>query len=70
VNKARQLIVLPFYLQTMIQLVANTMLYGKLQEEIDNISQCILTRTLRNLEPDVLVLRKVYIVPPMVEYFC
>jgi DNA-binding HxlR family transcriptional regulator len=40
-----------------------------LQREIGDISQRMLTRTLRDLERNGLVQRKVYpVVPPMVEY--
>jgi DNA-binding HxlR family transcriptional regulator len=43
--------------------------YGELQREIGNISQRMLTRTLRDLERNGLIERKVYpVVPPMVEY--
>lgn len=43
--------------------------YGELQREIGDISQRMLTRTLRDLERNGLVHRKVYpVVPPMVEY--
>jgi DNA-binding HxlR family transcriptional regulator len=43
--------------------------YGELQREIGDISQRMLTRTLRDLERNGLVNRKVYlVVPPMVEY--
>jgi DNA-binding HxlR family transcriptional regulator len=43
--------------------------YGELQREIGDISQRMLTRTLRDLERNGLVMRKVYpVVPPMVEY--
>jgi DNA-binding HxlR family transcriptional regulator len=43
--------------------------YGELQREIGDISQRMLTRTLRDLERNGLVERKVYpVVPPMVEY--
>jgi DNA-binding HxlR family transcriptional regulator len=43
--------------------------YGELQREIGDISQRMLTRTLRDLERNGLVSRKVYLaVPPMVEY--
>jgi DNA-binding HxlR family transcriptional regulator len=43
--------------------------YGELQREIGDISQRMLTRTLRDLERNGLVRRKVYpVVPPMVEY--
>lgn len=43
--------------------------YSELQREIGGISQKMLTQTLRNLERDGIVHRKVYpVVPPMVEY--
>lgn len=43
--------------------------YGELRREIGDISQRMLTRTLRDLERNGLVSRKVYpVVPPMVEY--
>ncbi|NEQ21166.1 MAG: helix-turn-helix transcriptional regulator [Microcoleus sp. SIO2G3] len=43
--------------------------YGELQREIGEVSQRMLTRTLRDLEHNGLVQRKVYpAVPPMVEY--
>jgi DNA-binding HxlR family transcriptional regulator len=43
--------------------------YGELQREIGEVSQRMLTRTLRDLEYNGLVRRKVYpAVPPMVEY--
>ena len=43
--------------------------YGELQREIGNISQRMLTRTLRDLERNGLVHREVYpVVPPKVEY--
>src|SRR5436189_6365680 len=53
-----------------IQLLSKkTMRYAELQREIGGISQKMLTQTLRSLERDGLVLRKVYpVVPPKVEY--
>lgn len=43
--------------------------FNELQKEIGNISQKMLTITLRKLETDDLVKRKIYpVVPPMVEY--
>jgi DNA-binding HxlR family transcriptional regulator len=50
-------------------LSGGTKRYGELQREIGDISQRMLTRTLRDLERNGLVERKVYpVVPPMVEY--
>ena len=53
-----------------IQVLANgTRRYAALQREIGGISQKMLTQTLRSLERDGLVLRKVHpVVPPKVEY--
>jgi DNA-binding HxlR family transcriptional regulator len=46
-----------------------TIRYGALQREIGDISQRMLTRTLRDLERNGLIQRKVYpVVPPRVEY--
>ncbi len=50
-------------------LSGGTKRYGELQREIGDISQRMLTRTLRDLERNGLIQRKVYpVVPPMVEY--
>ena len=53
-----------------IQLLSKkTMRYAELQREIGGISQKMLTQTLRSLERDGLLKRKVYAeVPPRVEY--
>jgi DNA-binding HxlR family transcriptional regulator len=53
-----------------IQLLSKqTMRYAELQRQIGGISQKMLTQTLRSLERDGLVERKVYpVVPPKVEY--
>ena len=53
-----------------IQILAKgTMRYAALQREIGGISQKMLTQTLRSLERDGLVQRKVHpVVPPKVEY--
>jgi DNA-binding HxlR family transcriptional regulator len=53
-----------------IQVLANgTQRYAALRREIGGISQKMLTQTLRSLERDGLILRKVYpIAPPKVEY--
>ena len=50
-------------------LASGTRRYAELQREIGGISQKMLTQTLRSLERDGLVQRKVYPeVPPKVEY--
>src|SRR5450755_725439 len=50
-------------------LATGTQRYAELQREIGGISQKMLTQTLRSLERDGLVLRKVHpVVPPKVEY--
>jgi len=46
-----------------------TLRYGELQRRVGGISQKMLTQTLRSLEEDGLVDRRVFpVVPPMVEY--
>lgn len=51
------------------RLSKGTKRYSELQREIGGISQKMLTQTLRSLERDGIVSRKVYpVVPPMVEY--
>lgn len=50
-------------------LATGTHRYAELQREIGGVSQKMLTQTLRTLERDGLVQRKVYaVVPPKVEY--
>ena len=54
---------------TMYVLSSGTKRYGELQREIGDISQRMLTKTLRDLERNGFVERKVYpVVPPKVEY--
>jgi DNA-binding HxlR family transcriptional regulator len=51
------------------RLSKGTKRYNELQKEIGGISQKMLTQTLRNLERDGIVNRRVYpTIPPMVEY--
>lgn len=46
-----------------------TLRYGELKKHLGNITQKMLTQTLRELEKDGLITRKVYpVVPPKVEY--
>lgn len=50
-------------------LAQDTLRHGQLGRRIGGISQKMLTKTLRNLERDGLISRKVYrVVPPKVEY--
>lgn len=50
-------------------LVEKTKRFGQLRREIDGVSQKMLTQTLRQLERDGIIKRKVYAsVPPKVEY--
>ena len=51
------------------RLAQGTKRYSELQREIGGVSQKMLTQTLRSLERDGIVKRKVYpVIPPMVEY--
>ena len=50
-------------------LQSETLRYGQLRKTLGNITQKMLTQTLRELENDKLISRKVYpVVPPKVEY--
>jgi DNA-binding HxlR family transcriptional regulator len=50
-------------------LARGTCRFGQLQRDVGGISQKVLTATLRDLERDGLVERKIYpVVPPRVEY--
>jgi DNA-binding HxlR family transcriptional regulator len=50
-------------------LARGTQRYGQLQREIGGITQKMLTQTLRKMEEDGLVKRRVYpVIPPKVEY--
>jgi DNA-binding HxlR family transcriptional regulator len=50
-------------------LARRTLRYNELQREVAGISQKMLTQTLRALEEDGVIARKVYpVIPPMVEY--
>ena len=51
------------------RLSQGTKRYSELQREIDGISQKMLTQTLRSMERNGIVERKIYpVIPPMVEY--
>jgi len=50
-------------------LVEKRLRYNELQRRVEGITQKMLTQTLRALEEDGLIARKVYpVIPPMVEY--
>lgn len=52
-----------------LALSEKTMRYGQLQRRIDGVSQKMLTQTVRSLERDGMLVRKIHaVIPPMVEY--
>ena len=68
-RQALELIADKWVVAVLYILSQGTRRYGELQREIGEISQRMLTRTLRDLERNGLLQRKVYpVVPPMVEY--
>jgi DNA-binding HxlR family transcriptional regulator len=68
-RQALDLIADKWVIAVLYVLSGGTKRYGELQREIGEISQRMLTHTLRDLERNGLVQRKVYpVVPPMVEY--
>lgn len=68
-RQALDLVADKWVVATLFVLSQGTHRYGELQREIGGVSQRMLTRTLRDLEWNGLVARKVYpSIPPMVEY--
>ncbi|KAI9129988.1 helix-turn-helix domain-containing protein [Acaryochloris sp. CCMEE 5410] len=68
-RQALDLIADKWVVATLYVLSSGTKRYGELQRGIGDISQRMLTRTLRDLERNGLVHREVYpVVPPKVEY--
>ncbi len=68
-RQALELIADKWVVAVLFILSQGTRRYGELHREIGAISQRMLTHTLRDLERNGLVQRKVYpVVPPMVEY--
>jgi DNA-binding HxlR family transcriptional regulator len=68
-RRALELIADKWAVLVLYALSQGTMRHNRLHKEIEGISQKMLTKTLRRLERDGLVVRKVYpVVPPKVEY--
>jgi DNA-binding HxlR family transcriptional regulator len=68
-RRALELIADKWAVLVLYALSRGTMRHNRLYREIEGISQKMLTKTLRRLERDGLVGRKVYpVVPPKVEY--
>lgn len=68
-RRALELIADKWAVLILYALSRGTMRHNRLHREIEGISQKMLTKTLRRLERDGLVGRKVYpVVPPKVEY--
>ncbi|MBE9103991.1 helix-turn-helix transcriptional regulator [Nostoc cf. edaphicum LEGE 07299] len=69
VRKALDLVADKWTALIIMALAEDTKRYSELHRKIDGISQKMLTQTLRQLESNGLIRRKVYpVVPPMVEY--
>lgn len=68
-RQALDLIADKWVVATLYVLSSGTKRYGELQRGIGDISQRMLTRTLRDLERNGLIHREVYpVIPPKVEY--
>ncbi|HTF33675.1 MAG TPA: helix-turn-helix domain-containing protein [Myxococcota bacterium] len=66
---AAELVADKWFIRIVHQLEDGTKRYGELRRNLPSVSQRMLTRTLRNIERDGLVSRKVYaVVPPKTEY--
>ena len=64
-----ELITDKWVISVIYSLSEGTKRYGRLEREVCGVSQKMLTQTLRGLERDGLITRKVYpVVPPRVEY--
>ncbi|MBW4695270.1 MAG: helix-turn-helix transcriptional regulator [Lyngbya sp. HA4199-MV5] len=69
VRKALDLIADKWTVLVIVALMNDKKRYSELHRKIEGISQKMLTQTLRRLEDNGLVQRKIYpVIPPMVEY--